>query len=56
VPGTKESGSLFSAFDSAVGGLFWFDETIFEKTKAAMRKREKLQAVTVMDETYKTDR
>ena len=55
MPGTKESGSLFSAFDSSVGGLFWFDEAIYEKTKAAMRKRDKLPPVTIADETYKTD-
>ena len=56
LPGTKESGSLFSAFDSSVGGLFWFDEAIYEKTRAAMKKREKLPPVTIVDETYNADR
>jgi len=54
VPGTKISGSLFSPFDSATGGLFWYDEKLHEETKRARKKKESFSPVTITDETYKT--
>ena len=55
VPGTKVSGSLFSAFDSTVGGLFWFDETAYQKIRTAMKEKRKLPPVTTLDKTYKVE-
>ena len=52
-PGTKVSGDLFDPFDSATGGLFWFDEARQAETRQAMRKRTPFPAVTRVDETYK---
>ncbi|WP_373499117.1 extracellular solute-binding protein [Desulfococcus sp.] len=52
-PGTKMSGDLFDPFDSAVGGLFWFDDARYEETRLAMRKRKPFPPVTLIDETYK---
>jgi microcin C transport system substrate-binding protein len=54
VPGTKETSNLFAAFDSATGGLFWYDEEIYEETKKAMKKGRKFEPVTIVNETYKT--
>ena len=54
-PGTKESGSLFSAFDSSVGGVFWFDQAIYDEIKAAMKKKKKFNPITITDKTYRAD-
>ena len=54
-PGTKESGSLFSVFDSSVGGLFWFDRARYDEIKTAMKKKKKLNPVTITDKTYRAD-
>jgi microcin C transport system substrate-binding protein len=55
VAGTKHSDSLFSPFDSATGGLFWYDEALREETKQAMKKNRKFPPVTIIDETYKVN-
>ncbi len=52
-PGTRVSGDLFSPFDSATGGLFWYDEARREETRQAMRERRPFPPVTRIDETYK---
>ena len=54
-PGTKNSGSLFDPFDSATGGLFWFDAEREAETKAAMKKNAVLDPTTRIDGTYKMD-
>lgn len=54
-PGTKMSGDLFSPFDSATGGLFWFDKSLEEETKQAMKSNKKLEPVTINDETFKME-
>ncbi len=55
IPGTKMSGGLFDPFGSATGGLFWFDKDEYDKTKAAMKKKEKFEPVTIINETYKME-
>ncbi|MFO7560541.1 MAG: extracellular solute-binding protein [Desulfobacterales bacterium] len=52
-PGTKMSLDLFAPFGSTTGGLFWYDKDFHEETKDAMKKKKKLQPVTIIDETYK---
>ena len=52
-PGTKVSGDLFDPFDSATGGLFWFDGALEAETRQAMRKGIPFPPVTRIDETYK---
>ena len=52
-PGTKVSGDLFDPFDSATGGLFWYDGELEAETRQAMRKRTPFPPVTRIDETYK---
>jgi len=53
VPGTKHSEDLFDPFGSSTGGLFWYDPDLYEQTRAAMKKKIKLQPVTIIDETFK---
>jgi microcin C transport system substrate-binding protein len=53
IPGTKHTEDLFDPFGSASGGLFWYDEDLHEETKKAMKKKEKLPLVTIVDETFK---
>lgn len=53
VPGTKVSGELFAPFDSASGGLFWYDKDLHKETKKAMKKGKTFLPVTIKDETYK---
>jgi len=55
IPGTKHSGNLFSAFDSSMGGLFWYDKALYEETKKAMKKDKPLAPVTLIDETFKAE-
>ncbi len=52
-PATRSSGSLFSPFDSATGGLFWFDEERYRETREAMGEGRALPRVTRIDETFK---
>lgn len=53
VAGTKNSTDLFDPFSSMTGGLFWFDGKTYDETKEAMKKGEKFDPVTIIDETYK---
>ena len=53
IPGTKHSGDLFDPFSSTTGGLFWYDEDLYEETKKAMKAKKKFPPVTIVDETYK---
>lgn len=55
VPGTKLSDNLFAVFDSTTGGLFWFDKSLYDETKAAMKKKKKFSPVTIVDKTYKIE-
>jgi len=55
IPGTKHSGDLFDPFGSSAGGLFWYDKELHEETKKAMKKKIKLQPVTIIDESYKME-
>lgn len=55
VPGTKQSDSLFDPFSSATGGLFWFDRTLYDKTREAMKQGKTFEPVTIVDETYKPE-
>ncbi|WP_319404627.1 extracellular solute-binding protein [uncultured Desulfosarcina sp.] len=52
-PATRTSGSLFDAFSSGSGGLFWFDQTLFDQTREAMADGRSFEPVTVVDRTYK---
>lgn len=52
VLGTKHTGDLFAPFDSATGGLFWFDKTLYDETKKAMKKKQPFPSETVVDKTY----
>ncbi|OQX24162.1 MAG: ABC transporter substrate-binding protein [Desulfobacteraceae bacterium IS3] len=52
-PGTKHSGDLFDPFGSMTGGLFWFDETLHNETKQAMKEGKTFPPTTIVDETYK---
>ncbi|MBT3311467.1 MAG: ABC transporter substrate-binding protein [Desulfobacterales bacterium] len=53
--GTKISGNLFDPFGSTTGGLFWYDKHVHETTKAAVKRKEKLKPVTIIDKTYKME-
>lgn len=53
VPGTKQSESLFSLFDSATGGLFWYDETVYAETRKAMKDKKSFSPVIQINQTYK---
>jgi microcin C transport system substrate-binding protein len=53
IPGTKVSENLFSPFNSATGGMFWYDKQLHEETKKAMKKKINFPPVTIIDETYK---
>ena len=55
LPGTKHSNSLFDPFSSSTGGLFWYDSVLHEETKTARKKDKTFQAMTNIDETYKTE-
>ncbi|MGB5987608.1 MAG: extracellular solute-binding protein [Desulfobacterales bacterium] len=51
---TQHSSSAFSPFDSMTGGLFWYDGRRHEETRNAMKKDIPFEAVTRVDETYKS--
>jgi len=55
ISGTKHSNSLFDPFSSSTGGLFWYDEKLYEETKKAMKKKKQLPPMTIIDKTYKTN-
>ena len=55
VPGTIQSTSLFDPFGSTTGGLFWFDEDLYNETKQAMKKKKMFPPVIIIDETYKVN-
>ena len=50
--GTRHSSDLFLPFDSATGGLFWYDAAMHEETKEAMKRGRPLEPVTIVDKTY----
>jgi microcin C transport system substrate-binding protein len=52
-PATKHSSSAFSPFDSMTGGLFWYDKSIYDATKKAMKRKKPLKPTTIIDQTYK---
>jgi microcin C transport system substrate-binding protein len=52
-PATRMSGSLFDPFDSATGGLFWYDAALQREVRQAMADGRPLEPVTKIDETYK---
>ncbi len=51
-PGTRHSDSLFDPFNSATGGLFWYDKTLHDKTREAMKSGQAFEPVTIIDRTY----
>ncbi|MCK5097944.1 MAG: ABC transporter substrate-binding protein [Desulfobacteraceae bacterium] len=51
--GTKKSETLFDPFGSMTGGLFWFDQKTYDKTKKAMKNKEKFAPVTIKDEHFR---
>lgn len=53
--GTRVSGSLFDPFDSTTGGLFWFDSTIYDETRRAMREGRSFEAETIVDKTFQPE-
>ncbi|ACN15949.1 DppE [Desulforapulum autotrophicum HRM2] len=53
--GTRVSGSLFDPFDSTYGGLFWFDKTLYDTTRAAMKDGRSFEPETIMDRTFKPE-
>jgi len=55
VPGTKHSDSLFDPFSSSSGGLFWYDEKLYEETKKATKKKKMFPPLTLIDKTYKAN-
>ena len=52
-PATALSGSLFDAFSSATGGLFWYDPQRYAATRAAMGEGRAFPATTIVDETFR---
>ncbi|MBA3028914.1 MAG: ABC transporter substrate-binding protein [Desulfobacteraceae bacterium] len=53
VPGTKQTESLFDAFSSSTGGLFWYDKDLHDQTLSAMESGQTFDPVTRTDETYR---
>ena len=51
-PGTKHTEDLFDPFNDVMGGLFWFDQTVFEQTRQAMADGTTLPPVTIVDKTF----
>jgi len=54
-PATRSSDDLMFSypFVSSSGGLFWFDQKLYDETKAAMDEGRAFEPVTIIDETYK---
>ncbi len=55
-PGTRHSEDLFNPFSSITGGLFWFDQALYDQTQAAMENGTTFPPVTEIDKTYLTGR
>jgi microcin C transport system substrate-binding protein len=61
VPATRSSESLFfdpfSATDGyrSMGGLFWFDQGLYDETQEAMRTGRTFEPVTIIDKTFKPE-
>ncbi|MFZ5564288.1 MAG: extracellular solute-binding protein [Thermodesulfobacteriota bacterium] len=51
-PGTKHTDDLFDPFNSATGGLFWFDQKAYDKTQTAMKDGAAFAPVTIVDKTF----
>ncbi|MDY6824531.1 MAG: extracellular solute-binding protein [Thermodesulfobacteriota bacterium] len=51
-PGTRHTKDLFEPFDSATGGLFWFDQTLHKETQDAMEDDVAFKPKTIIDKTY----
>ncbi|MFO7713435.1 extracellular solute-binding protein [Desulfosarcina sp.] len=52
-PATRTSGSLFDAFSSGSGGLFWFDPALHAETRQAMADGTTFEPVILVDQTFK---
>lgn len=50
--GTKMSEDLFEPFNSATGGLFWFDESAHKETLEAQKEGKSFPISTVIDKTW----
>jgi microcin C transport system substrate-binding protein len=55
-PGTRHSGSLFDPFNSATGGMFWYDKKLHDETREAMKSEKVFEPVTRIDKTYRKSR
>lgn len=51
-PGTRHTDGLFDPFNSAAGGLFWYDKNRHDETKEAMKSEKAFAPVTWIDKTY----
>jgi microcin C transport system substrate-binding protein len=51
--GTRHSNNLFDPFNSATGGLFWFDAQRHHETREAMKAGRVFGPATRIDDTYK---
>ncbi len=50
--GTRHTDNLFEPFDSATGGLFWFDAGAHDETIKAMEAGTAFEPVTIVDKFY----
>ena len=55
-PGTKHTEDLFDPFSDVLGGLFWFDQALYDETQQAMKDGVTFPPVTIVDKTYLTGR
>ncbi|MEA1967963.1 MAG: extracellular solute-binding protein [Thermodesulfobacteriota bacterium] len=51
--GTKKSTALFDPFGTMTGGLFWFDEKIYNSTKEAMDSGRSFTPLTIIDDFFR---
>ncbi|MEW6079285.1 MAG: extracellular solute-binding protein [Thermodesulfobacteriota bacterium] len=51
-PGTKHTEDLFDPFNDVTGGLFWFDQKLYEETRQTMKDNLPLPPVTIVDKTF----
>lgn len=54
-PGTRHTDDLFAPFDSATGGLFWFDAARYRETARARKKHTSFAPATIIDKTYRRE-
>jgi hypothetical protein len=54
VPGTKGE-SAFSVTDANSGGMFWFDQALYDKTTAAKKAKKTFPPTIDVDTTYETE-